>query len=300
MYPPSLQLDSPWIGCLGIAMLVALWTTAAGAQETDPYQLNRLPEAAENIGVDSKTGDLLPLDLQFRDTEGRLVELGAFFDGKQPVILSFNYTDCPKLCSVQLQNMTQTLREVSQRFKVDADFQFISISIDPNEQRTRIKDVQEKYTSMYNQPGTEQGWHFLTGKKAEIARITDVCGFRYKYIPAQKFFSHPPVFILLSPEGKIVRYIHGLSYDADTMELALIEAAEGKIGSPINILSYGIGCFVFDEATGKYNFQAMALMRLAGVATVVILLCTLVPYWFFRRGSEAKNKSPLPLPSETG
>ena len=247
----------------------------------------KLPRVAENIGVDENEGVVILMDLMFRDTDGTLVELGSVFDGKQPVMLSFNYSDCPKLCSVQLQNMTSTLREVAKRFKVNEDFQVVSLSIDPNEQTVRLRQTRDKFVKQYNRPGTEDGWHFFTGDRESIARLTDVCGFRYRYIARQKYYSHPPVFILLSPEGKIVRYIHGLKYDAGTMEQAFIEAAEGKIGSPINILSYGMGCFVFDESTGKYTFQAMAIMRIGAFVTVLALVGSLVPYWFFSRRRSA-------------
>lgn len=265
----------------------------------DPYGLNKKPEVAEGIGVDSQTGEFLVMDIPFHDEQNRYVKIGDYFDGRQPVLLSFNYSNCPKLCSVQLENMTDTLRNI--KFKVDEDFQVVSISIDPNEQTSRSRETKAKYVerySKYDRKGSDDGWHFLTGKEKDIQLIADICGFRYKYVSAQKLFSHPPVFILISPKGKIVRYIHGLDYEANTMEQALIEAAEGKIGSPINILSYGIGCFTFNESTGKYTFQAMAIMRIGGALTVVLLLFTLLPYWLYRRGyksDDPKNKSGLPL-----
>ena len=242
---------------------------------------NKKPEVSENIGVDSMTGDMIPMGLQFRDTDGVLTELGSLFDGKQPVMLSFNYSDCPKLCSTQLQNMTQTLRAVKKKFKVNDHFQMISISIDPNEQTVRLRETENKYIKQYNEPGTEDGWHFMTGKQAEIKKLADACGFRYRYIARQKYYSHPPVFILISPEGKIVRYIHGLNYEVATIEQALIESAEGKIGSPINWLSYGLGCYVYDESSGQYNFQSMMIMKIGAAITVIALLVTLVPYWLF-------------------
>jgi protein SCO1/2 len=280
-----------------IASLFA-WLPAVSQADEDVEKefRSKKPEVAENIGIDSKTGDFIPMDLMFRDTDGTLVELGTLFDGTQPVMLSFNYSNCPKLCSVQLDNMTLTLREVAKTFKVDQDFQVVSISIDPNEQTVRSRATEDKYIKMYNQPGTEEGWHFLTGKRDAIAKITDVCGFRYRYIARQKYYSHPPVFILVSPEGKIVRYIHGLKYDKDTMTKAFIEAAEGKIGSPINWLSYGLGCFVFDESKGQYTFQAMAIMRIGGLIMVAVLLVTLVPYWFFGRRSTQHTPDDLDTP----
>lgn len=249
--------------------------------KNDPYRINEKPDVAKGIGVDSMIGEFLVMDIAFNDEQNRRVMIGDYFDGKRPVMLSFNYSNCPKLCSVQLENMTTTLRDIG--FKVNDDFQVVSISIDPNEQTSRARETKELYTGHYNKKGTEEGWHFLTGDLAEIELITDICGFRYKYVPEQKLYSHPPVFILISPKGKIVRYIHGLSYETDTIELALIESAEGKIGSPINILSYGLGCFMFNEATGKYALQAMVVMRIGAALTAFLLVITLVPYWFIRR-----------------
>ena len=270
-------------------------------ENNDPYGLNEVPEEGKDIGVDSKIGEFIVKDIEFHDEENRFVRIGDYFDGKRPVLLSFNYSNCPKLCSVQLENMTSTLREVD--FKVNEDFQVVSISIDPNEQSSRARQSKEKYTKQYgkyDRKGTEDGWHFLTGKRKNIQLITDICGFRYKYVREQKLYSHPPVFILVSPNGKIVRYIHGLDYDPNTMEKALIESAEGKIGSPINILSYGLGCFSFNESTGKYTLQAMAIMRIGGGITTLVLILTLIPYWFFRRGNKDRQTIEHPLSAGPG
>ena len=149
---------------------------------------------------------------------------------------------------------------------------------------------------MYNQGESVNGFHFLTGEEEAIDYLADLCGFKYKYVPSQKLYSHPPVFILVAPDGKIVRYIPGLDYDPDTMEKALIETSEGKIGgSAFDWASYALGCFVFDESRGKYTLQAMALMRAGAILTMFCLVVGLVPYWFFRKGSRdavpAKSKA---------
>ena len=268
--------------------------------DDDPYGIRTLPKEAEGIGVDSFVGEYLEADAGFRDSDNNLVRISDLFDGKRPVMLSFNYSDCPKLCSVQLENMTLALREVDSKYgmKVGPDFQVVSISMDPNEQSSRAREAKEKYVHLYNRSDSAEGWHFLTGEKQEITFVTDQVGFRFKYVPEQKLYSHPPVFILISPEGKIVRYIHGLDYDPNTIRWALIEAAEGKIGSPINILSYGLGCFSFNESTGKYTFQAMALMRIGGLITIAGLLIGLIPYWFFRRDNHPTDARDLKENSE--
>ncbi|MEM7453045.1 MAG: SCO family protein [Planctomycetota bacterium] len=250
---------------------------------------DKLPEAAQDIQINQRTGYTVDLDSFFYDENNHHVPLKRYFSEGQPVMLSFNYSNCPKLCSVQLENMILALRDVD--FKVGDDFQMVSISIDPLEQSSRAFETKEKYTKLYNKPGTEDGFHFMTGNRDEIEFMAEECGFGYKYVPEQKLYSHLPVFILLSPEGKIVRYIHGLDYDPVTIERALIEAAEGKIGSPINRISYGLGCFLFDESTGQYTFQVMALMRIGGALTVIALVGALVPYWFFKRGNKTQDKS---------
>jgi protein SCO1/2 len=257
--------------------------------DDDPYGVNQKPKAAEGIGVDDYTGETIVGDATFNDHNNNRVRFVDLFDGKRPIMLSFNYSNCPKLCSVQLQNMVSTLREVD--FEVGQDFQVVSISIDPTEQTSRSRDTRELYMGQYNRPESADGWHFLTGDRKDIEDLARQTGFRYKYLREQKLYSHPPVFILVSPEGKIVRYIHGLNYDAVTIRRALIESAKGKIGSAINQLAYGLGCFVFDESTGKYTMQAMGIMRIGGLLTAALLLICLAPYWFFKRRQPGEAES---------
>ena len=241
-----------------------------------------VPNAEKGTGVEERLGDTIDLGLQFRDDRDRKIELGDLFDGKQPVILSFNYSDCPKLCSVQLENMAESLRKID--LKVNEDFQVVSVSIDPLEQVGKLRQAKEKYVAVYGEKDTADGWHFLNSNRDTIEVLADSFGYRYKYIPHQKLYSHPPVFMLLSPEGKIVRYIHGLTYEPVTIKRALIEAAEGKIGSSINRFTYITGCFLFDESSGKYTPQAMGIMRVGGAFTALVLMIGLVPYWFFGVG----------------
>ena len=264
---------------------------------SDPYGANKVPDALVGIGVDdSNNGNLLEPNTAFRDHKNNLIRVGDLFDGTQPVILSFNYSDCPKLCSVQLENMIETLGQID--LKIGDDFRMASISIDPKESSARAQESITKYTKQYGLASAEKGMHFLVGDEQSIKQITDEVGFRFKYIESQKRYSHPPLFVIVSPKGKLVRYIHGLDYDPKTMKLALVEAAEGKIGSPLNLASYGLGCFVFDESTGKYTFQAMWLMKIGAALTVFLLLITLTPYWFFKSKRPAGNPNNS-LPQES-
>lgn len=277
-----------------VLVLLALASIASAQIEqqvdpaSDPYGVNKKPNVKVGTGVVAKEGDSIDLNTPFRDHKNNLARIGDFFKNGKPVVLSFNYSNCPKLCSVQLENMVDTLRQID--FKIGTDFEMVSVTIDPSETPERAAENIDIYMRRYNLSEAKDGFHFLIGKEKNIRALANETGFEYKYVESQKLYSHPPVFILLSPEGKIVRYIHGLDYDPKTMRLALIEAAEGKIGSPINMASYGLGCFVFDETTGKYTFQAMALMRLGGLLTIGGLAIGLIPYWFFRKGRSGTSQ----------
>ena len=201
---------------LAIGLAMALPSLAAWAQQNEALINDKLPEAAEDIGVDSMVGEMIDPDVSFTDDKGNFVRMKDLFALKRPIMLSFNYSSCPKLCSVQLENMSLALRDV--KFEIGKDFELVSISIDPLEQVSRARAAKENFMQYYNRPETADGWHFMVGKEQDIKYLTSQCGFRYKYIKRQKLYSHPPVFILLSPEGKIVRYIHGLDYDPATIE----------------------------------------------------------------------------------
>jgi protein SCO1/2 len=247
------------------------------------------PKALDGVGVEPKLGDMIDPSISFQDDEHNFVHIGDYFDGKRPIILSFNYSDCPAQCSVQLEKMTLALRQID--FEVGKNFQVISVSIDPNEQTSRAREAKAKYSKLYNRPGSENGWHFLTGENKQIQALAAQCGIKYKFIPHQKLYSHPPVFLLISPQGKVVRYVEGFDYISSTIKLALVESAEGKIGSPLVFMTYVAGCFVYDEATGKYTMAAMGIMRMGGAITVVALVLGLVPYWLFHRKKPANEPS---------
>jgi protein SCO1 len=272
----------------GLLVLLAQWEGLGSRVVAQLHQ--QAVEDQEGVGVTERTGVQLPLELGFTDDQGNRRYLGDFFDGTRPVMLSLNYSDCPMLCSVQFNNLTNTLKGIG--FRPDTDFQIVSISLDPTEKPSRARETKNKYLSLYDRPETANGWHFLVGEPVEIRKMADVIGFRYKRI-ANGHFVHPPLFVLCSPGGKVVRYVHGLEVDAGVLNQALIEAAEGKIGSPINRFLFA--CYQFNSETGHYSPNAVFLMKLGGAATVIVLIVALVPYWVRRDGTSGVVVEDRPL-----
>jgi protein SCO1/2 len=252
-------------------------TPSAGTSTTD------VPNELKNVGVTEHLNAQAPPELPFVDSSGKPVHLKDFFDGVRPVILTVNYSNCPMLCSMQLNGLFTGLQGVP--WDVGRNFQMVTVSMDPTETPARAEKTKQKYLDLYGRPGVGGGWHVLTGRDEEIHRLTDAIGYHYAYDKLQKQYAHPAVVMILKPDGRVSRYLYGIEYDPQTLRLALVEAAEGKIGSTVDqVLLY---CYHYDAERGRYGPAAMKVMRLGALATLVAIAAMLV---FFRRSGAKKTK----------
>jgi protein SCO1 len=225
----------------------------------------------ENVGIDQRLGEQLPLDLTFRDESGASVRLGNYF-GKKPVVLTLVYYSCPMLCNQVLNGLTSALDVVS--FDIGKEFEIVTVSFDPRETPELARNKKSTYIDWYKRPGAADGWHFLTGDKASIDKLTEAVGFHYKFDAATNQFVHASGIMFATPEGKLARYFYGIEYAPKDLRLGLIEASEKKIGNPVDrLLLY---CYHYDPASGKYGAVAMNILRLAAIATVAGLILMLL------------------------
>jgi len=240
---------------------------AAGQLASDPMQsVGVRPELLKQVGIDQKLNQTIPLNLAFRDENGNRVELGQYF-GQKPVILTLVYYNCPMLCTQVLNGVESGLKELPT--DIGKQFDVVTISIDPTESHVLAKVKKEMYVGMYGRPGAAEGWHFLTGDEAQIKQLADAVGFRYAYDPDTKQFAHASAIMLLTPEGKISRYFYGIQFPSRDLRLGLVEASEGKIGTPVDqVLLF---CYHYDPATGKYGLLISRVIQAGGALTVLIL-----------------------------
>jgi protein SCO1/2 len=255
-----------------------------------PYEARApsgLPKALNNVGIDQKLNDQLPLDLVFKNENGESVKLGDYF-GKKPVVLSLVYYQCPMLCNQVLNGMVTAFKVMS--FQPGQEFEVVTVSFDPRE--TTALAAAKKSTYVNYLPETKRsrvaaGWHFLTGDEANIKRLTDAVGFRYHYDEATNQFAHASAIFVTTPQGKLARYFYGIEYAPRDLRLGLIEAADNKIGSPVDqLLLY---CFHYDPATGKYGAVVMNMMRAGGVVTLIAMVGM---FLLFRRRGQARSQLP--------
>ncbi|MEE9235821.1 MAG: SCO family protein [Candidatus Acidoferrales bacterium] len=248
-------------GLAGAALLLFLVVAGASAPVRG-QNLSRLGQ----IGLEQRLNHPLPLELEFRDEAGRTVRLGDYF-GERPVVLALVYYRCPQLCPMVLTGMVKSLRTLS--FEAGQEFEVVTVSIDPSETPEIAAEKKRLLLRQYDRPGTEAGWHLLTGEEAAIQRLAEAVGFRYFYDPNTKLYAHAAGLMLATPEGRLARYFYGIEHSGRDLRLGLVEASQNQIGSVVDqVLLY---CYHYDPTTGKYGLVIMNTLRVAGLATVLAL-----------------------------
>lgn len=265
---------------LAAAIVLAVVSPAsAWAHDPDDQSHNPLGD----VDFEQRLNAQVPLEITFRNEDGRAVQLADYFDGDRPVILVLGYFECPNLCSMVRRGVLDSLQKIS--LTVGKDFDVLAVSIDPEETPDVAAETKQQYVQAYAREGAADGWHFLTGGHGQIDRLAEAVGFRYAYDPAQGQYAHASGIVLLTPTGTVARYFYGLEYEPKNLRLGLIEAAENTIGSPIDrVLLF---CYHYDPMTGTYSLLITRVLQLAGTATVLVLGGFLVVMLRQERSSEA-------------
>ena len=234
-------------------------------------------EALAGVGVDEKLGTRVPPDLTFRDQEGRTVRLGDFL-GDGPVILTLNYYACPTLCPVFLRALSKTVDAVK-GLSLASDYRIVTVSIDPRDtvELARAK-AGETYGMLPRFTGIDRRWPFLLGRQESINRLTQSVGFRYVRV-GKNDFAHPSVLLILTPDGRVSRYLYGIDHRSQDLKLALIEAADGKIGGSSLMNRVILYCYHYDPVGKRYALVATNIMKIVGVLVLALLALLLFVLW---------------------
>ena len=275
-------------------MVVSLCSTLVAAQKNEHYNsplyspkyydpsqstANGIPEPLKKVGIEQRLGENLPLEAEFKDENGQTVKLGDYFGKGRPAIIALVYYECPMLCNQVLNGLTGSLKGVS--FDASKEFDVIAVSFDPKEfdKAELPKNKKASYMSRYGRPGTEKGWHFLTGTQASIDAITKAVGFGYEWDEKSNQFAHGSAIMIATPDGKLSRYFYGIDYSPKDVKFGIMESAESRVGSVADELM--LYCFHYDPSTGKYGFQILSVLR--GFAIATVLGMGLMGFVFWRR-----------------
>jgi protein SCO1/2 len=276
-----------------LVTLAALAVAPAGAVTNGPEQPAPLvgPKVlVDQVGIDQNLGQQLPLDLTFRDDAGKTVKLGDYFKGPsgRPVLMTFVYYECPMLCKLAMGDLVRALNAMP--LTAGRDFDIVTVSIDPAETPEQAAKKKRAYLKEHHRAEAERGWHFLTGDQQNIAALTKAAGFRYTWDDKFKQYVHASGLMIASPDGRLTRYFYGVDYRPTDLRLSLVEAADGKVGGVVEqVMLY---CMEWNPATSKYTNDVLALLRVAGVITILGIGGMLV--FFVRR------ERSIPVPASTG
>ena len=229
------------------------------------------------VGITEHLGDTIPLDGTFTDTSGREVKLSEYFKQGRPVILQLGYFSCPMLCDVVSKGIMDGVKTLD--LDAGKDFDVLFVSINPKDQWQLGQQKKQTYVEEYGRPGSEKGWNFLVGQEASIQKLADAVGFNFKKVEGKDQFSHPPMIVILTADGKISRYFYGVQYPSDLLKKGLVEAGQGKVGSYVEQILVGL-CYCYDDYSGKYTLASMNLMRIGGALTLVVLGTILGIRWW--------------------
>jgi protein SCO1/2 len=263
VFPRRVVSTAALASCLALGAAPA---RAQGWREQEEGVPNTTPAELQGVDVVEHLGGALPIGAAFRDTDGKRVMLGDFFDGKRPIVFVFAYHTCPMLCSLVLDATVRALNEVP--WMVGREFDVVSVSIDPNDTPETATKKRAQVVASYARGAAQgaHGWHFLVGDEANIRKVTEAVGFEYRYDSRQKQYAHPAAIYLLTPAGRLARYLYGIQFDPGDVRLGLLEASEGRsISTTEKLLLY---CYHYDPQGKRYSLVAMNVMRLGGAVTL--------------------------------
>jgi protein SCO1/2 len=268
---------------------------------------------ANDVTVDEHVGGRIPLDAAFRTQDGTPVTLGDVLRGGLPAILTFNYSDCPMLCNLQLNGVTAALPKVGEpgptpdrtkgdaRFRVGEQFRIVTIDLEPNETLDKARAMRDRYLERIpedQRAAARAGWTFLVaatpGDGAAIHRVAEAVGFRYTYIKDRAEWAHPAALILLSASGVVTRYLYGIEFDPMVMRESIYKAG---IAEPAAAVGFMIRCYHYDPGANSHARAGVMALRVGAAAFVVLLFTALGVMHLLRRSMSRGRPSTPPAAS---
>jgi protein SCO1/2 len=304
--------------CVAVFGWMSVGTSPVQARDNVPSSgpVNKLPSEFDGVDIQNKLGVPIDQNLRFTADDGREVRLSSFFDGTRPVLLTLNYYRCASVCSVQLNELVSAMAELSW-VPGGEEFRIVTISFDPRDSTEVAHGKRESYARALisaranaedetmsveeiNVAASKIQWDFLTGEPAMIKALTKQMGYFYRYDEDSAQYAHSPVVYIISPKGKISRYLWGTTYQTHDIKFALMDAADGHIGTLFDKAL--ASCFVFDADDGGYKAFAWGFMRIGATLVAVVLGLWLLLLFYRerrRRGKDSGRNDGPGLPPNT-
>jgi protein SCO1/2 len=275
---------------LGLAIVIA----AVAAGNVAAQSASDAGEAPDNVRPQFKQleitehrGETLPFDAAFTDDQGNAVTLGDYFNGEKPVLLAFVYFRCPMLCTLVLNGMNAAIQDIA--WNPGDEYEIIVISFDHTETPKLAELKKRAYVADFDRPGSADGFHFLVGPEQQVRRVSDALGFPFQWSDESEQYEHPSAIFVLTPDGKISKYLYGVYYEPKTVRLSLVEASNRKIGTVGDRIL--LLCSHYDSTTGRYTASVMKIVNLTAPGAGAALLLSV--FLVIRRRKRAEQKAAM-------
>jgi protein SCO1/2 len=250
--------------------LVALALAVAGPARAE----GSAPILDGEVDIVEQLGEEVPRALSFVDSEGRAVRFGDYFVGR-PVVLALVYHRCVGLCSLLLGGLTHAMLALD--WQIGREFDVITVSIDPEETPSLAAASRAGYLRALGRAPPETRWASLTGPAASIDALAGAVGFRFKYVEGQRQFAHAAALFVLTPDGRVSRYLYGVEPPPRQLEAALFEASGGRVGTSFDRVI--LRCFAWDPASRRYQLALTNYFRGVGVVLIAAVGGMLAILW---------------------
>ncbi len=234
-----------------------------------------LPAALQNVEIEEKLGSALPLEARFTAEDGSPVRLAELVRKDRPTVVALVYYSCPMLCGLVLTGLARGMRETG--LGLGRDFDALTISFDPRDTTALAAERQRGYLQGFGQPEAKRAWRFLTGTEPAIRAVTEAVGFHYAYDERTKQYAHAAAIFVITPDGRVSRYLYGVEFPARDLRLALVEAGKGRVGTSFDRLL--LTCYRYDPASRTYEPYVLGFVRLAMLGVLGGLGVVLGIFW---------------------
>jgi protein SCO1/2 len=258
------------LATLALVLATTAWAQYPGDRQAHGAARSQTP-AVKGVDVLERLGDRVPEAGRFVDSEGRPFQLADVLHQGKPVILTLVYYRCPALCSLVLSGLTRSLRGLD--LKLGEDYRVVTLSIDPTETPRMAAESKRGHMQALGIDPLTPDWTFGTGNDEQIRPLAQALGFQYTYDEPSKQYAHAAAIFVLSPDGKISRYLYGIDFPSRDLRLALVEAGQGKVGTALDRVL--LTCFKYDPATRRFEPYVLGFIRI-GASFVFLALATLL------------------------
>ncbi|MEM7008339.1 MAG: SCO family protein [Thermodesulfobacteriota bacterium] len=231
----------------------------------------------KEIGIDEKLGDSIPDDIVLKDENGNDVLFNSLLAKDTPTVLNLVYYSCPKLCNFATDGLLKVVNETDS-LDLGDDYRLVTVSFDPEDTPELAATKALKYrNATKGSEATEQSWPFMVGDEENIEKLTNSVGFKYKVDGEE--FAHGAALIVITPDGRISRYLSGIQHIPSDFRLSLLEASKGEIGDSTLLNKVLLFCYGFDPIGKRYALQALNVVKAGGVVTLLTLGIGLTYFW---------------------